>query len=316
MARDELDLGVRVTEIWSTRGTRNFEQITGIAKWPDGTIWVADLLAEEVSEISPAGEVECCVVEGYYAELGYLSVFPDGSGAVVFGLSGPARFFGANRTLSHETELPGIWARGVTAVPEHGGFVVAGGASRSDMRPFAVHHFDQTGEHVASWHPAVASQSRKGRALSGGPVSFTSAGDLLVGDLAPFRITRYTDFQIEDPVLVVEDHSVIPPEELERAVSPDDPGETYQPRWNRSVYVGEMADGNLLSVVHVYPDGIQMPVESIALVIAPEGEILARTWFARQYRIWAQADGQFLASYTDHQTLREIVALIDVRLEH
>ncbi len=293
---DGRELGIRVQEVWSTRNGPGFGYISGMAEWPDGTVWLADMEAAEVWEILPDGKIACCVLSGGFpGDVAYLAAL-SGGGAVVMGMgTRQASFFGADKKPGHDADIPDIWTRGVATAPG-GGFIVSGGFRGAEAAGYAVHRFDQAGRHIGSLHPAVQHQDPHAvRRLSGGPVSVTEAGDLLVSDAAPFRITRYPDMQ-GDPVPIVEDHAVVPPSELDRALVPEDPRITYSPRWNRSVYVGEMEDGHILNVVHIYPESIRSRTESLWVALTPSGEVAALTRFATGYFVWNKtADGHGVA---------------------
>ena len=101
------------------------------------------------------------------------------------------------------------------------------------------------------------------------------------------------------PVLMVEDPEVISPTELERALAPDKPNITYQERWHRSTYVGEIIDGNVLNVARMYSARGQ-PF-SLWTVVTPQGAILASTAYENFYNVWGRTKaGEYLASDNEH----------------
>lgn len=307
---------VQLEEAWSTRNGPGLGYITDMAAWTDGTVWIADAETGQVWQVKPNGEIECCVAvesDGDVADLVTLS----SGGLVAMGfVSRRATFYDANKRFAGAASIPDIWTRGVAALPA-GGFVVSGGFRGTEAAQYAVHRFDEAGSYLDSFHPALLRDDpRAVRRLSGGPVAVTVAGDLLLSEAAPFRITRYSGTRPQDGHLVLEDHSIVSPAQLDRALVPEDPSVTYSPRWNQSIYVGEMSSGHILDVVHVYPDSPRARTRSLWVVATPDGKVVARSTFAVQFTVWDKTPGgAYLVSYADPQTGNQLAAEAQVLLK-
>lgn len=309
-------VGVELVEVWSTGNGPRFGYVTDMMAWADGTVWIADAETGRVSWVGPNGEIKCCIATEARGDVASIDALANG-GAVVMGLlSRRALFYSARKSLFHDAPLPDIWSRGVVGLPD-GRFMVSGGLRGTEASRYAIHRFDSRGTYLNSFHPALEHHDPKAvHRLSGGPLAVTTGGDLLMAAAAPFQITRYRDARPDNPQLVVEDHTIVSPAQLSRALVPEDPHVTYSPRWNRTIYVGEMSDGNILSVVHLYPDNPRAPVQSLWVVVAPDGNITARTTFAAQFHVWdTTPDGRFLVSYVDPEKRQELAAEVEVLLK-
>lgn len=294
-------MSVQVVELWSTGVHGDFGDVAGMASWPDGTIWVGDDESAEVWELQPDGDRPRQVAwkssaAGNIDEIKRIAVASDST----FMILGRDRLDWGSRDgiEGRHLDLPPLqtWS---FATLQDGGFIVGGGAYPGDAHyGHSVHRFDYRGELTQSWHPGFAHEDwRVANYLTGNAVGISSNGDLLVSDLAPFRITRYVGIDPARPVLVVEDEDVISSSELTRATSPDHPGTLYQFRWNRSRFVGETTDGNILNVALYYSDRRGRPY-SLWTVVAPDGVLLASTRHDKAYRVWDRAaNGTYLASY-------------------
>lgn len=314
---------VVVTEVWSTPGDPGFGLPTGMAQWPDGTVWVGDRSLEEVYEVSADGQRVAVALRSGDGprEVGSVHriVALPTSGMVVWEGSRLA-FFGADKRPDRRfPEQGSIWIMGFIATPD-GGFVASGGFGSDPSHQLArwsVHRYDGRARHVKSWHPAADRRSWEiVRSASGGPVAVTRDGGLLVSDAAPFRITRYADLEGGGARLLVEDEGVVSSSELDRAVAfgPNN-SRTYTSRWTKSSFVHELADGAVLNVVEVVPADDALPQSGLWLVVSPDGEIVARTPTARRYRVWnATPDGHFLATYWDEPNLRSVAVKLAVEL--
>lgn len=300
---------VRLREVWRTSIDADFGVATGMIEWPDEKIWIADGRSGSIWEVQSDGSRPRTVSwhSGENAAQGINGIVRVGSdGLAVFGrdeVASGARGNGVDR----RAKIPNIWTWGRLGLPD-GGFILSGGAYEGDPgHGYSVHRYDQFGDHVQSWHPEHEHADwRAVRRLSGGPVSVTGTGDLLVSDVAPFRITRYSQMDGSTPVLVVEDAEVISPTELERALAPDRPNITYQERWNRSRYVGETINGNILNVAWMYSARGQ-PF-SLWTVVTPQGVMLASTSYENSYNVWGRTKaGEYLASDNTHAFKLEIL---------
>ena len=177
-------------------------------------------------------------------------------------------------------------ARGFTALA-NGDYVVAYGQYPDDPHvDYALHRYEADGNHVASWHPAFRDEDWvRVTQFSGGPITVTVSGDLLLSELAPFRITRYLHAMGDSAVTIAEDEGIVSAAEFERAMPA--PGVT-QFQWSHSVYIDEMPSGRILNVVEAYP-GNRLDPEMHWMVLSSEGEVLGRTSFDEYH--WVAARG-------------------------
>lgn len=293
---------VSVREVWKTNIDPQFDNnVSGMASWPDGSIWVGHSRTTEIWELQSDGS-RPATVEWNASESGIddtiqrVSIVND---TLFFVLGRISIAIGTRRQPAtvRRVELFPYWQWGFAGAPD-GSFIISGGTDPSDdYFDHSVHLFDEHGARVDSWHSVFPHDDwRATRRLSGGALDFTASGDLLVSDVAPFRITKYVDSDPGQPSLVVEDEGIISSTERTRATAPDEPTTTYQVRWNRSTFVAEMQDGNILNVSHHYGRWRGRPY-SLWTVVTPDGEILASTRYENNYRVWNRApDGTYLAS--------------------
>ncbi len=139
---------------------------------------------------------------------------------------------------------------------------------------------------MASWHAAFPHDDwRAVLRLSGKPVAVTADGDVLVSELAPFKVTRYRGGRSDDWEIVVEDSEIVDANEFERALPAP---RTFAFQWNRTVFVDEMANGDILNVALVYPP--REPVaQTMWVVVSPMGEVLGRSTYGRGLRVVGRA---------------------------
>ncbi len=324
-AQDRESLEVVVTEVWSTAGNPGFGFPRGMAQWPDGTVWVGDQQVSEVSEISPDGSgVRVVLREGdgprEVRRATRIVPRPDGGmfvwGAKRVGLFGPEK----NLERYRPPPLPSPRPGNIAATPD-GGLVVGsshGHDADHELARFAVHRFDNRLRHQKSWH-AVARHKEwdTTRYTSGGPLAVTRDGGLLVSDHAPFRITRYADLDGNDPRVVAEDERIVSSAELDRAVGYGPGGAKSFANWRtRSSFVHELEDGNILNVVSFFPrKGTEKRIQTIWLVVSPDGAVLGRASVMRQMEVWrATPNGAFLATYWDGPTQQHFAAKFTVAI--
>lgn len=299
---DRGPMSVRVVESWKTDVHADFGHVAGMATWPEGTIWVGDGKNAEVWELRSDGSHPRQVTwsgpgSGQVEEVNGIAVASDSA----FLILGRDRLVQGRKDGSEvrHLDLPPLqtWS---FATLRDGGFVVGGGAYPGDAHyGHAVHRFDDRGTLTASWHPGFEHEDwRVANYLTGAVLGLSDSGDLLVSDLAPFRITRYVGIDPARPALIVEDEKVISSSELTRATAPNNPGTLYQFRWNRSRFVGETTDGNILNVALYYSNRRGRPY-SLWTVTTWDGVILASTRHDKAYRVWGRvsANGAYLASY-------------------
>lgn len=306
-------MSVQIVESWRTGIDSEFGGAAGMAAWPDGTIWVGDDQQVAVWELSSDGSGSRKLTwsgsaTGKVDELRQVAVVGDSA----FLIRGRDQLDMGTRdgSATRHLDLPPLQTWGFAALAD-GGFIVSGGGYPGDPHyDHSVHRFDRDGTLTASWHPAFEHEDwRVVNYLTGSAVGLTGTGDLLVSDLAPFRITRYLEIDPDRPVLIVEDEDVIPSSELTRATAPESPSTIYQLRWNRSRYVGEMTDGNILNVALYYSDRRGRPY-SLWTVVTADGSILASTRHDKAYRVWDRTpDGAYLASY-DGYAMRLAVSVV------
>ena len=301
---------VGIREVWRTNIASEFDIVGGMASWPDGTIWVGDSRNLALWELRPDGSQPRAVTwanseSERVDRVSRISVAND-SLFLVWGYGGID--VGARRRpeAARHLQLPRFSAWRFAA-PADGGFIVSGGGyPDDDFFDHSVHRYDALGNHVNSWHSVFPHDDwRATRRLSGGALGLTASGELLVSDVAPFRIVKYVGLDPASRSLVVEDESIISSAELTRALAPDDPQVTFQFRWNRSTFVGEMPDGNILNVSLYY--GRRSRPYSLWTVVTPRGDILASTRHDKAYDVWSRApDGTYLASYDEHAIKLEV----------
>lgn len=294
-------MSVQVVESWRTGIHADFQGVVGMAAWPDGAFWVGDEESSDVWELQADGSRPRKVRRSRPGtesvnEVRRVSAIGD-SAFLILGrneLEMGTRNGGESRRL----ELAPMQVWGLVGLGD-GGFVVGGGAYPGDPNYMhSLHRFDLHGTLTSSWRPGFEHEDwRVSNYLTGNALALTSDGDLLVSDLAPFRITRYVQLDPDRPVRIVEDEDVIASSELIRATAPEHPGTVFQFRWNRSRYVGETIDGNILNVALYYSEQRGRPY-SLWTVVTPDGEILASTLHDKAYRVWDRTpDGAYLASY-------------------
>lgn len=280
-----------------------------MVSWPDGTIWIADGRHAGLWEVHSdgSGPRPSTWLGGGESALEQIHgiVRAGSEGLIVFGR---VEVLLGTRTegIVRRASIPNIWIWSRLGL-SNGGFVVSGGVYEGDPgHGHSVHRYDHTGDHMYSWHPVFEHQDwRATRRVSGGAVGHTESGDLLVSDLAPFRITRYPGGNGDNPLLIVEDENVIARSELERATAPDRPNVTYQERWNRSVYVGETVDGHILNVARMY--GSRGRPESLWTLVSQNGDVLASSRHDRAYYLWGRTEaGDYLASYDEWAVKLEV----------
>lgn len=291
---DQDPLGVKLIELWRL-DVEDVGSVGGLAAWEDGTIWVGNRDDAGIWEVPPGGgglrrvrgDGDAGDNPGRTLDMAPMP----GGGMVIVG-SGGVRVFSDRDADGEFQSFPRMYLRDV-AVFDNGDYVVSHGQYPSQPNyDYALHRYDNSGRHIASWHPAFPHDDwRIVTALSGGPVAVTATGDLLMSDPAPFRITRYAEGLPDNGTVVAEDATVVSSDELEASVRADG---TWSPYWTQSVFVDELEDGKILNVVRETAGRGRW--RSLWVVVSPEGRILARTRFDTPY--WSMvrsAPGQYLA---------------------
>ncbi len=277
------DVVVAVSELWARELGSGVNLVTGLASWGDGVFWVSTFNPAAIWELNldrarlrsllewwPMGE------DGMGTPFG-MSRIP-GAGLVALGRNG-VRAFGAPADRGrHLTMFYSVYgyARGIVGLPD-GGFVVSGGRYPDDpLVANAIHEYDAGGAHVSSWHPAHENEDwRMVLNFSGRPIALTADGGLLVSELAPLRITKYSNRGLGDGQLFVEDTSILSESVFAKAM-PRSGTRTFF--WDRSVFVDELADGVVLNAVHVFPPRREEP-RTRFVAVSPGGEILGITTY-------------------------------------
>ncbi len=314
---------VSVREIWRTYGDPGFGEVRGMAAWPDGTVWVGDNRLAEVSEVSADGRrVRVVLSEGEgpreVGRVHRLDALPNGG--MIVRTSSHYHFFGPDKRLrKRRPRTASVWLWGFAAAPD-GGFIQSGGygsQASNELARYSVHRYDDNGDHQRSWHPAVDHDDWEiVRSASGGAISVTPQGGLLVSDAAPFRITRYADLNGNGAQLIIEDESIVSSAELERAVVRGSNNSIrYTEGWNKSVYVGELGNAHILNVSFFWPDdgGEDERAHTLWVVVSPDGEVVARTRVNAGYRVWnVTPDGYYLASLWDYDEFQFAAVKLEV----
>ena len=281
--RDVASFDIYTHELWRYKFGEEAGDAVAAAAWEDGTIWVAanngrtiwelnadgGSLREAHEDLEIAGDLGSSALALAPAR-GML--FLDRHGVMLFrNRSDPG-------TVIDKTTRSTV--RGFAAF-KNGDYVASHGQWQGDpQRDYAVHRYDLEGRHVASWHPALSypewgdQEWRAVLRMSGGPVSVTDAGDLLVSDLAPFRITRYIRGFGDSATVLVEDESILSSAEIGRSLPRVG---TYSGDGSYSIFVDEMSDGNILNIVVVKQRSLFRERRHAQwVVVSPSGEVLAQ----------------------------------------
>ena len=302
-------MSVRIHEMWRRELGEEVDARGGMAVWEDGTIWIGG--RERIWEMSPQGETLRAIPEppaptgrGYALAL---LAMPDRRSVVLVSRNGTtlfARRDGAAGLFSamHRNSVPGF------AALRNDQYVLSYGQYPDDPHvAFALHRYSLDG-HVKSWHPAFpADDWEVVTQMTGGPITTTPEGDLLLAEKAPpFRIVRYADGRGDSAVVVVEDETIVPRDELQRAL----PKGNIGVQWNRPVFIDQMPDGNILAVIRYYPPR-RRSRQGLWVVVSPRGDILAKTRFPDSYELITPTgvDGSYLAWIDDS------IVLLDVTVE-
>lgn len=288
-------MSVRIHEVWRRELGEDVDARGGMAVWEDGTIWIGG--KERIWEMSPQGESLRAIPEPSAATgRGYalaLLAMPDRRSVVLVSRNGttlfPSKDGAAGRfSAMYRNSVPGI------AALQNDQYVLSYGQYPDDPDvAFALHLYSLDG-HVKSWHPAFpADDWEVVTQMTGGPITTTPEGDLLLAVKAPpFRIFRYPGGRGDSAMVVLENETVVPRDELERAL----PNGNFAAQWNRPVFIDQMRDGNILTVIRHYPPR-RRSRQGLWVVVAPNGDILAKTRFPDSYELITPTgtDGRYLA---------------------
>ena len=276
-------LDIRTREIWRVEfPEKTGDRVAAAAAWDDGTIWVTTD-AGQVWELNATGTSlrlshEDTEVVGDHPTTALAKV--PGAGMMLLGRHGVMRFRTPSDPGVVVDETVRSTVRGFAAFA-NGDYVVAYGQWRGQPQVnYAVHRYDSGGRHLDSWHPAFSypqwadQEWRAVLYMSGGPLAVTAAGELLVSDAVPFRITRYGGGFGDHATEVIEDESIVSSEEIQRALPRVG---TYTFDWNHSVFVDQMSDGSILNAVLVSQRSLfGSRREMMWVVISATGEVLVR----------------------------------------
>ena len=302
-------MSVRIHEVWRRELGEEVAARGGMAVWEDGTIWVGG--RERIWEMSPQGESlraipEPAAATGRGSALALLAM-PDRRSVVLVSRNGSTLFPRKDGTAGRFRAMHRNSVAGIAAL-QNDHYVLSYGQYPDDPHvAFALHLYSLDG-HVKSWHPAFpADDWGVVTEMTGGPITATPEGDLLLAEkVPPFRIVRYLGGRGDSVMVVVEDETVVPRDELERAL----PNGNFASQWNRPVFIDQMRDGNILTIVRYYPPR-RRSRQGLWVVVSPTGDILAKTRFSDSYEFITPTgtDGRYLAWIDD-----AIVAL-DVTVE-
>ncbi len=303
-------MSVQIHEVWRRELDEEVDARGGMAVWEDGTIWIGS--RERIWEMSPQGESlraipEPATATGRGNALALLAM-PDRRSVVLVSRNGTTLFPRKDGTAGLYSAMYRNSVAGIAAL-QNDQYVLSYGQYPDDPYvAFGIHLYSLDG-HVKSWHPAFpADEWKVVTEMTGGPITTTPKGDLLLAEKAPpFRIVRYLGGRGDSAMVVVEDETIVPRDELERAL-PN--GNARGIQWNRPVFIDQMHDGNILTVIRYYPPR-RRSGQGLWVVVAPSGDILAKTRFSVSYRLITPTgvDGRYLAWIDD-----AIVAL-DVTVE-
>ena len=282
-------LAVHVEALWETDVSDWVGSFGGVSVWSDGVIWIGERRSERIWEV--AGDSRSVRLvrddgespEGPGGTLGM--ALSQEHGMYVLGRNGVI-LYAARGSAGTFSEQHRGGARGFAALP-NGGYVVAYGQYPDDPHvDYALHRYDADGNHITSWHPAYRDEDWvRVTEFSGGPIAVTASGDLLLSELAPFRITRFPHGMGDSAVVLAEDETIVSTAEFRRAMPETG---VIQFQWSHSVYIDEMPDGRILNVVEAYP-GNRMDPEMYWLVVSPAGEVLGRTRFGGYHWVAARS---------------------------
>ena len=265
------------------------DEVGGMAAWSDGVIWIGEAASDRIWEMNVATDRLRLVHgddRGQKAGGTRAMRYRPEVGLMVLGRAG-VRHFASRRDGGSFVEMSNrSVVVGFDLLPQ-GDYIVSTGRYPNDpLSAHSVHRYAATGEHMASWHAAFPHDDwRAVLRLSGKPVAVTADGDVLVSELAPFKVTRYRGGRSDDWEIVVEDSEIVDANEFERALPAP---RTFAFQWNRTVFVDEMANGDILNVVLIYPP--REPVaQTMWVVVSPMGEVLGRSTYGHGLRVVGRA---------------------------
>lgn len=280
---------MRLEEVWRRDVSEWVDSFGGVAVWSDGVIWIGERRSERIWELTGGhGSVRLVRSDGEATDEpgGTLGMaFAPKHGMYILSRNGvtvvPARGSTAAFSEAHRGGARGF------AVLANGDYVVAYGQYPDDPHvDYALHRYSAGGNHIGSWHPAFQDKDWvRVTQFSGGPITVTGSGDLLLSELAPFRIIRYLDGMGNRAVVIAEDEDIVSAAEFERAMP--EPGVT-QFQWSHSIYIDEMPDGRILNILEAYPAD-RLDPEMHWIVLSSEGEILGRTSFGEYHWVAARS---------------------------
>lgn len=269
--------------------------IGALSVWGDGRIWLASRVGETIWELGrDAGRLRRVREDGDRGGFGrVLAMTPMPSGGVLLVGSNGVQQFSDQLDNGTFHSLDRFMVRGL-AMFHNGDYVVSSGQYPDDPHAaYSLHRFGGDGAHQASWHPAFVHEDwRVVVYVSGGPVTVTDDGDLLVLEAAPFRITRYKAGRPNRGETLLEDETILSSSELQKALGPGNG--SYSPQWNQAVFLDQMEGGPVLSVVKEVT-GDRRRWQSLWVVTSPAGGVVAMTRIDRYYWFMTPvASGRYL----------------------
>ncbi len=278
-------LGVHVRELRRFKlDEPALSNVSALAEWGDGTIWLASQSGETIWELGRAASQLRRVREDGDQPGGFgraLAMVPMSDGGVLLVGSNGVQQFSDRFDSGAFHSFNRFMVRGL-AVFDNGDYVISYGQYPDDPHvAYSLHRFGRDGTHQSSWHPAFSHEDwRLVPYLSGGPVTVTDDGDLLALEAAPFRITRYEGGLPGSGDTLLEDETILSISELQRALGSGNG--SYSPQWNQSVLLDEIEGGLILSVVKE-TTGDRRRWQSLWIVASPGGVVMARTRVDRYY---------------------------------
>ena len=307
-AIEDLDsVRVRLEVLWRSSLEGRVERIGALAVWNDGVIWIGGGRGGGIWELEPtSGEirrVDTRLASNYQPGRTLQMARQPNGGMLVLGRNGVTRF----RHRQDEGVFVPVHrekARGIVSM-SNGDYVISHvrNAHVEGLR-YALHRYGQDGTHLGGWHPVFEHDDwRIVEEFSGGPVTVTADGDLIVSDASRFRITRYARGMPDSSHVVSVDDGIVPEAAIQEAIQPDG----WLTNWTRSLFVDQWEDGCIINVVReVNREGRRGAIHNLWVVVNPGGEIVARSRFAENYWYISRGDRQGRYVVVDGSGVAEI----------
>ena len=312
-AMEDLD-GVRVSleVLWRSSLQGRVERIGALAVWDDGVIWIGGGRGGGIWELEPTnGEirrVDTRLPSDYQPGRTLQMARQPNGGLLVLSRNGVTRF---RHRQDEGVFVPGHRekAGGIASMPS-GDYVISHVRNAHLAGPrYALHRYRQDGTHLGGWHPVFDHYDwRIVEEFSGGPVTVTTEGDLIVSEASRFRITRYARGMPDSAHVVSVDDGIVPEAAIQEAIRPDG----WLTSWTRSLFVDQWEDGCIMNVVReVNREGRRGAIHNLWVVVEPGGEIVARSRFAENYWYISRGDRQGRYVVVDGSGVAEIEVSVE-----